>query len=96
MTPRSAWARRGGILSSSDTLIYDVSPAQDVAYILGGPGYDTLTVNSGGQSFTLVDEYGGLIYTYQAPENSRYLPHNCTFLAEDSLISLTFFYFAIG
>jgi len=47
-----------------DTITYDVETGQDLAYINGGPGYDRLTVNAREvNSFTLVDENGGLIYS---------------------------------
>jgi len=43
-------------------MTYDVSPGNDLATILGGGGYNTLTINKNQQNFILQDYQGRLLF----------------------------------
>ena len=50
----------GGLGNNSMT--YDVSPGSDLATILGGGGYNALTINKNDQNFTLKDYQGRVLF----------------------------------
>ena len=46
----------------NNSMTYDVGPGNDLATILGGGGYNTLTINKNDQNFTLKDYQGQLLF----------------------------------
>ncbi|MBM4040992.1 MAG: hypothetical protein FJ290_21035 [Planctomycetes bacterium] len=50
--------------SGNDTLTYDISPGNDQVSLNGGKGRDTLTIRSNGQSYTILDPRGNVLYQH--------------------------------
>ncbi len=46
----------------NNSMTYDVGPGNDLATILGGGGYNTLTINKNDQNFTLKDYQGRVLF----------------------------------
>lgn len=47
-------------------ITYSVSSGEETIYIDGGSGYDTLTINRGAQSFTVLDQHEKILYQHGA------------------------------